>query len=265
LIQFRRTIGDGEEHSYFLNLTDDDGITYGSYFPEDRTQLWIITPSGKKYPSSKRGNNQIWGALRSWYWGEDVHSGAIIQVTYDESSQPIDGRVPVSIEVLKRMEGPAIIQTVSESPGNQLVNEIKEFIPAEISLKFEKDLEDFLVENLNLVEPGLSLFFDESGRSGRQYQTDIGNIDILCKNQGEIIVIELKKGRVGDQVVGQISRYIGWTKEFLAKGQNVRGIIIVHDYDPKLKYAVRAHENLRLKYYEIQLRFISEEEAINRL
>ena len=39
----------------------------------------------------------------------------------------------------------------------------------------------------------------------------------------------------------------------------------MHDFDPKLKYAVLAHENLELKYYEIQIRFISEQDIIDKL
>ena len=38
----------------------------------------------------------------------------------------------------------------------------------------------------------------------------------------------------------------------------------MHDFDPRLKYAVLAHENLELKYYEIQIKFISEEEIVDR-
>lgn len=39
----------------------------------------------------------------------------------------------------------------------------------------------------------------------------------------------------------------------------------MHEFDPKLKYAVLAHEKLELKYYEIQIKFISEQEIINKL
>ena len=65
-------------------------------------------------------------------------------------------------------------------------------------------------------------------------------------------------------MVGQISRYIGWVKENIARRETVNGIIIVHEFDEKLKYAVAAHDNLDLKYYRIQIEFISEDIAKER-
>jgi len=260
MIEFDRTIGKGEERTYYLNLTDNEGNRYGNRFPEDRTPLWIIT-GGRKYKASKRGENQIWGVLRSWYEGEDVHSGDTIHIRYDPAAGEIDGRIPVEISIVERAE------TIEEMPGITTGEEITEVgeVPAEISIQMERDLEDFLINNLNLIEEGLELYIDERGQNGRHYSTDVGTVDLLCKNKEDFVIIELKKGRVSDTVVGQISRYIGWVRENLSEGHGVRGIIIVHDFDPKLKYAVLAHENLELKYYEIQIKFISEQQVIDKL
>jgi hypothetical protein len=54
--------------------------------------------------------------------------------------------------------------------------------------------------------------------NGRQYPTPIGNIDLLAidKKNKEFVVIELKKGRSSDAVIGQILRYMGWVKDKLA-------------------------------------------------
>lgn len=128
----------------------------------------------------------------------------------------------------------------------------------------ERDLENFLSKNLGLIEEGLKLYYEE-GQGGRQYPTDVGTIDLLCKNREDFVVVELKKGRCSDTVVGQISRYIGWVQKNLSNGCNVRGIIIVHDFDERLKYAVLAHSNLKLKYYEIQIKFISEQQVLDNL
>ena len=44
------------------------------------------------------------------------------------------------------------------------------------------------------------------------------------------LVIELKKGRASDSVVGQIQRYMGYVKDELAeKNQPVKGVIIGFD------------------------------------
>ena len=54
---------------------------------------------------------------------------------------------------------------------------------------------------------------------GQQYPTDTGYIDILAvsKDNKELLVIELKKGRASDVVVGQIQRYMGYILEEIAE------------------------------------------------
>lgn len=99
MIEFDRTIGKGEASNYYLNLTDNEGNRYGNKFPPDRTQLWIIT-DGRRYKASKRGENQIWGVLRSWYDGENVRVGDTIHVRYDPTTVAIDGRVPIEISII---------------------------------------------------------------------------------------------------------------------------------------------------------------------
>ena len=260
MVEFDRTIGRAEERSYYLNLTDDNGNRCGSRFPADATKLWVIT-EGRRYKASKRGENQIWGVLRSWYEGEDIHAGDTIHIQYDPISGEIDGRAPIEISIVNRAE---ITKKVAGATAEEEIEEVTE-AQARIDIQMERDLEDFLINNLNLIEEGLELYIDERGISGRQYQTDVGIIDLLCKNREAFVVVELKKGRASDTVVGQISRYIGWVRENLSEGHDVRGLIIVHDFNPKLKYAVLAHENLKLRYYEIQIKFISEQEIIDKL
>lgn len=257
IIEFEKTIGSGESNSFYLNLTDNSGIKYGNKFPQDKTPLWIITGTNQ-YLASKKGDNQIWGVLRKWYDGESVKIGDVIKIRYDILSPAIEGRIPIYIDIINRCtivpELPAL-DNENEDTVNQQVYE------TEINLKMEYDLENFLVDNLNLIESGLKIYKDANGRNGRQYYTEVGNIDLLCKKGNDYVVIELKKRRESDKVVGQISRYMGWIKSNIAKDNNVRGIIIVHEFDPKLKYAVIANPNIELKYYEIKIDFINEEKV----
>ena len=76
---------------------------------------------------------------------------------------------------------------------------------------------------------------------GQQYRSDTGPIDILAvsKDNKEILVVELKKGRASDAVIGQIQRYMGFVnEELLEDGQSVKGIIIALEDDLKLKRAL---------------------------
>ncbi len=63
----------------------------------------------------------------------------------------------------------------------------------------KKDLENYIISNLEEIEEGLR--FIEN-----QYDTKtVGLIDILCKDKdNNYVVIELKKGRASDKVIGQI-------------------------------------------------------------
>lgn len=76
-------------------------------------------------------------------------------------------------------------------------------------------------------------------KNGRQYPTEIGRIDLLAKNikTGEYVVIELKRDRVADKVIGQCLRYMGWVHLNLSKNKTVKGIIVANKIEPELEYA----------------------------
>lgn len=116
-----------------------------------------------------------------------------------------------------------------------------------VSFRLEKELIDFLAKNISVIEDGLRLH-------EKEYPTDAGRIDILCTDRkGDFVVIETKKGRESDKVVGQISRYMGWVKLKMAnQNQSVRGIIITNEPDEQLSYAVAPHGNMKLKYYKVK-------------
>jgi hypothetical protein len=121
---------------------------------------------------------------------------------------------------------------------------------------FERYLEEFIEANFGKINFGakLELYQDEENSSGRQFRTTIGRIDLLAidKQKNEFVVIELKKGRSSDVVVGQILRYMGWVKKNLAKNNySVKGIIIVREMDDKLEYALSQISNIELYLYNI--------------
>jgi len=122
----------------------------------------------------------------------------------------------------------------------------------------EKYLEDFIVSNFDTIFKGtLQLYEDAAGADGQQYATDIGPIDILAveRRSNSFVVIELKKGRPSDQVIGQILRYMGWVKKNLCKeGQAVKGLVICRDPDPKLSYALEMTNNIDVRYYSVSFK-----------
>jgi len=128
--------------------------------------------------------------------------------------------------------------------------------PSEFVL--EKYLEEFIVSNFgSIFKNHLQIFEDSEGNDGQQYATDIGPIDILAveKRTRAFVVIELKKGRPSDRVVGQILRYMGWVKKNLCTdGQIVKGLVICREDDPKLTYALEMTDNIDVRYYSVSFR-----------
>lgn len=123
----------------------------------------------------------------------------------------------------------------------------------------EKHLEDFLVQNWHNTELGRHYdIYEEDGETvGQQYPSDTGPIDILAisKDKKEILVVELKKGRVSDVVVGQVQRYMGYVKEELAEdNQTVRGVIIAFEDDIKIHRALSVAPNIDFYTYQISFK-----------
>lgn len=123
----------------------------------------------------------------------------------------------------------------------------------------EKHLEDFLVKNWKQTELGkLYDIYEEDGELvGQQYPSDTGPLDILAisKDKSTLLVVELKRGRVSDNVVGQIQRYMGYVKEELAEPhQTVKGVIIGLEDDVRIRRALAVTQNIEFYKYKISFK-----------
>jgi len=116
---------------------------------------------------------------------------------------------------------------------------------------YERDLQNYLAQNLHAIEPGLNLYEDE-GLTGIEYPAGNRRIDILAVDKSEnLVVIELKVSRGYDRVIGQLLRYMGWVNENLADEKKVRGIIVASDITDDLKMAVSLVNDVKLVEYQI--------------
>lgn len=123
----------------------------------------------------------------------------------------------------------------------------------------EKHLEDFLVKNWKQTDLGkhYNIYEIDGEIVGQQFPSDTGPIDILAisKDKKTLLVVELKKGRVSDNVVGQIQRYMGYVKEELAEpNQQVRGVIIGLEDDIRIKRALAVTSNIDFYRYQISFK-----------
>ena len=145
---------------------------------------------------------------------------------------------PVGIEAVEALRQGGTIATLSGTPPVVPVTDM-EFV-------MEKYLEEFMEANFSKINFGasLELYSEDEESTGRQYPTSIGPIDLLAidRQKKEFVVIELKKGKTGDAVVGQVLRYMGWVAENMVPklpGYSVRGIVVVRGEDEKLSYALK--------------------------
>lgn len=68
-------------------------------------------------------------------------------------------------------------------------------------------------------------------------------------------MVELKRGRASDVVVGQIQRYMGYVAQDLAEpGQIVRGAIVAFEDDLRIRRALAVAQNIDFYRYEVQFR-----------
>jgi restriction system protein len=94
---------------------------------------------------------------------------------------------------------------------------------------------------------------------GQQFATDTGPIDILAisKDKKRLLVVELKKGRASDVVVGQVLRYMGYVKEeLLERGQSVQGMIIALEDDSRIRRALAMASNVAFYRYQVTFKLV---------
>ena len=145
----------------------------------------------------------------------------------------------------------------TDQPGHSIT---EDEIISESQFALEAHLEEFMDKNWAHIHFDSKLAkYEIDEQSGRQFPAGPWSIDFLCidKKTGDLVVIELKRGKTSDAAVGQVLRYIGWVSENLAKPeQNVRGIIIAQDVDDALRYAVKGLPNVSVMTYRVDFQLL---------
>jgi restriction system protein len=149
-----------------------------------------------------------------------------------------------------------LTQFLAEEPPTIVSTDATVEDVAEFAL--ESHLEDFLVKNWAHTELGRDYdIYEDDGEIGQQLQTDTGRLDILAisKDKKRLLVLELKKGRASDVVVGQTLRYMGYVQEELASdGQTVEGAIIAHEDDLRIRRALAVIPSVSFYRYQVSFK-----------
>jgi restriction system protein len=156
------------------------------------------------------------------------------------------------------------IERLIGGPVSPVLNSIDETVRDPSVFALEKHLEDFLVKNWKQTELGKQYeIYEEDGELvGQQYPTDTGAIDILAisKDKKELLIVELKKGRASDNVIGQVQRYMGYVLQELAEeGQMVRGVVIALEEDLGIKRALAVTQNIEFYRYQVSFKLFKPE------
>lgn len=175
--------------------------------------------------------------------GQEAHSGRASNITnYHEEIERLMGDAP---------EPPRTALPVSGDPD----------VEDPVAFAMEKHLEAFLVANWNqtLLSKDFSIYEEDGEPVGQQYATDAGPIDILAisKDKKRLLVVELKRGRATDVVVGQVLRYMGYVKEQIAEDdQSVEGAIIALDDDQKMRWALLSVPSISFYRYQVSFKLV---------
>jgi len=213
--------------------------------------IGIGTVNGSPFYDEDKGRKRVAGLTEDFY-------SRFIPVKWEEKEKEFD-RIVFSFYTIYEISEEKY-RTLTEAKTDTEITEQS----AEFAL--EKHLEYFIVKNFGSIFGGrLELYVDDGG-IGQQYPVvgndgkEIGYIDILARepSTNSYVVIELKKGRESDKVIGQILRYMGWVTEYLCQGgENVKGLIICKDVDEKLVYALKIIQNIvEVKRYTVDFQLI---------
>jgi len=128
-----------------------------------------------------------------------------------------------------------------------------------------EDVRRIVAERPDLVEAGLRVHTDaEDETVGVGFSTAVGDIDLLARDSagGWVVVVIAEPGDggvPGKELVGDLLQLMGWVRKHLgAKGQEVRGIVLLESLPEDLGYAAAAVANtVEFKRYQLALTFES--------
>ena len=176
-----------------------------------------------------------------------------------DMSKDLKAATAIPLTIIDLIKYSNEVEALTDSQTKQTIFSSDETVEDPTAFALEKHLEDFIVNNWTQIELSkkYDLVTDEGLIVAQQYASDTGPIDILAisKDKKEYLVIELKKGRTSDMVVGQTLRYMGFVKNDLAvNGETVRGVVIALEDDLRLRNALSMVPAIDFFRYQIDFK-----------
>ena len=148
----------------------------------------------------------------------------------DEGHQPVNWQPPGCAHEVRVEDGELVVHSTRRTPAEELVvrfetvEQVTRYVVAddsELSLSgTEADLRRRILDDPDLVESGFE-------PRATERETPAGAVDIYgVDRDGNTVVVELKRRRVGPDAVGQLSRYVEALRRDLHEEASVRGILV---------------------------------------
>ena len=198
-----------------IGVAGRTGHDFENHDEKSNTLIWFSKPN-------KHSSNPLFQKINFWrthtiFFCEMESETAIYVFGHGDNTPFGDGyKTPQGHECIR------LVISVDElhdiiSPDTLGMTNASSYIEREkSSFLFERQLEDFLVSNWDRtpLSENYEIFEQNGQQCGQQFRTDIGPIDILGqrRDKSDFLVVELKRDRASDVVVGQALRYMGWIK-----------------------------------------------------
>jgi RecB family endonuclease NucS len=148
----------------------------------------------------------------------------------DEGQQPVNWQPPGCTHEVVVDDGTLVLRSERSTPEELLVVRFESLDhagafagsdPSDLDLVgTEADLKERILEDPDLVEDGFE-------PRATERETPAGAVDIYGEDSdGDAVVVELKRRRVGPDAVGQLTRYVDALERDLHTKTEVRGILV---------------------------------------
>jgi RecB family endonuclease NucS len=153
-----------------------------------------------------------------------------VLVHTDEGQQPVNWQPPGCTHEAHVADDQFVVRSQRTSPDEELVVRFERVVhatayeatdAAELALTgTEEDLRERILEEPSLLEPGFE-------PRATERETPAGAVDIYGEDADDnVVVVELKRRRVGPDAVSQLNRYVAALERDLHTGTTVRGVLV---------------------------------------
>lgn len=208
--------------------------------------------------SEARRLERVYGDLDTLYDADEMEGmmGELAYSAVDKRNQePNPSQIPIDGDIYNNLSSyrsaarkyQRFRECQHRGDGLSLGSEI--LAEAELSFRYEEDLQSALISCIGQIEKGMTL-----AANGKEYAVASGRIDALAlDSESRHVVIELKAVTARREVLGQIAAYMADIED--ATGTRPRGILIAPDFDAKLMSGARMIDGLRLMKYHFSFTF----------